>query len=235
MLALGLLEQLLGAGERVRRHRRQPLGEAERLVEGAARRRDRGDDAMALQRFGGHRLGQPDELLRQRPRQRAGEQPGGAAVGREADLAVRDDEAGIGAGDDQVAGQGEREAGAGRGALDRGDHRLRIGADRGDEVVQVLDHLVLHRPAGGAPLEQALEVAAGAEMGAGAAQDHGADLVLGFARAERLDAGGDDLGRERVAGRRVADREDERGAAPLAEELSRHRAAPPFATPISGP
>ena len=148
---------------------------------------------------------------------------------------MRDDEAGVGGGDDQVAGQGEREAGAGRGAFDRGDHRLRIGADRGDEVVQVLDHLVLHRAAGGASLEQALQVAAGAEMRAGAAQHDGANLVLGLARAERLDAGGDDLGRERVAGRRIADREDERGAAPLGQQLSRHRVAPPLATPVSGP
>jgi hypothetical protein len=68
-------------------------------------------------------------------------------------------------------------------------------------VVQVVEHAPLRRFAGGAPLDQALDVAAGAEVPARALQDDAAHLRIGLGDAERLDGGGDDLRRQRVARR----------------------------------
>jgi hypothetical protein len=90
-------------------------------------------------------------------------------------------------------------------------------------VVQVIEHAPLRRLAGGAPLDQALHVAAGAEVAVGALQDDAADLRVRLGDPERLDAGGDHLGRQRVAGRRVADRQHERRAAPFGQQFGGHR------------
>ena len=152
-----------------------------------------------------------------------GQAPGGAAVGRQADLGVRHHEARIGGGDDEVAGQREREAGAGRGAFDRGDHRLRIGADRLDRSGAGA------RASAAAPRRPAARRSSRpwrlppAQKCAPSPRRTTARISsFGFGRAERLDAGGDDLRRQRVAGRRIADRQDERRAASLGEQLRGH-------------
>jgi hypothetical protein len=118
----------------------------------------------SLQRRGRHRLGEPQHALDQRRRQRLGEARRRAAVGRQAELGVRHDEARVRRGDDEVAAEREREPGARRRAFDRGDDRLRIAGHRLDPVVQVVEHAPLRRFAGSAPLDQALDVAAGAEV-----------------------------------------------------------------------
>ena len=99
-------------------------------------------------------------------------------------------------------------------------------AQRLDELVHVLEHLALRRAARLAPLGQAMDVAAGAEMRAGAAQHDGAHLAVGFGDAERLDARREDLRGQGVARRRIADREDQHRACALGQQLGRHRTAP---------
>jgi hypothetical protein len=121
------------------------------------------------------------------------EVPRAAAVGREPDLAVGHHELRVGRGDDQVAGERERHAAAGRIPFDGGDDRLRKGAQRFDELVEEGDRLGLRLGPRLAQPDDAVEVAAGAEVLAVAAQDHRAHGGIGLGHVQRLDARGVDL------------------------------------------
>jgi hypothetical protein len=107
-------------------------------------------------------------------------------------------------------------------AFNRRDHRLRKGAQRFDPFVQVIEHLHLRGWPAAAALEQALQVAAGAELRAGAAQHHAAQRGVGFGNAERFDARRDDLVRQRIARCRVAQGEHEHGIDAFGQEFGGH-------------
>ena len=125
--------------------------------------------------------------------------PAQTAVRRQRDVAVGGGEHGVARRDDEVAGQCQGEARAGRRAFDGRDDRLGKGADRIDPVVQCLDALGLHRRVAVAIGRQALQRAAGAEPLAFADEDDAADLVAVLGAVERLDAGRVHLGAQRVA------------------------------------
>ncbi len=189
----GLLEQLLGARKRVRRHRGETLGQPQRFGERLPAAGDGADQPPIGQLLRRHRLAEPQHLLHTLARQCLHQAPRRAAVGRQADAPVREDESRILGCDDQVAGEREREAGACRRAVDRRDHGLRERPQCFDELMQVFEHLDLRGWTGTAPLQQPLQIAAGTEVPAGAAQDGGPQFVIGFRDVERFDPGRDHL------------------------------------------
>ncbi len=116
------------------------------------------------------------------------------AVGRhEADAALAEQDARARRADPPVAGEREREAGAGHRAVDRGDDRLLEPLERLDEVGQAVRDVAVGARV--VQLVEAGEVAAGAERAARAGEDDAADGGVGGRRVEG--------GRERVAQRRV--------------------------------
>ena len=149
----GLVDEFLAAGHRAPARSRPAARRARRR-----RRAPRPAAAIWLTRpsalscFAVTGSAEPDQLQRERPRQPARQLPAAAAVGRQPELGVRHDEARVLGGDHQVAGEHDRPGAAGGRAFDRGDDRLRAGAQRLDELVEAVEHLHLHRtdPRGGA-------------------------------------------------------------------------------------
>ena len=166
-----LRDQLLDAGDRARRERGEPLGEDQRIGERAARQADHRHQAVLVQRRRRHRLGEPEHLLDQRRRQRLA-QPRRwrrrRARGR-ACRATSTKRASSAATIRSQASASEKPAPAAAPSTAAID-RLRIARHRLDPVMQVIEHAPLRRLAGGAPLDQALHVAAGAEVAAVALQ-----------------------------------------------------------------
>jgi hypothetical protein len=95
---------------------------------------------------------------------------------------MRHDELRAGASHDQVAGQRQRERGAGRHAVDGGDHWLRAAAQRFDPAVQMVEGFGLLGHFLGAIFQQAVQVAAGRKEIVGAGQYHGANRLVALGR-----------------------------------------------------
>ncbi len=193
------MQQFLAAGDRVGRHGCESIGDAESLGEGLPTVCHPIDNAQRVQLPRAHGFGQPDPLLQDLPGHGVRQMPRGAAVGREPDLGVREDESGVFASDDQVARHREREARAGCSAFDGRDHRLGKHTNRFDELVQLIEHLHLRIGARLAPRREPVQIAARAKIRAVAAQDDGADLDIGLGDIQGLDAGRNQLLGERVA------------------------------------
>ena len=164
-----LRDQLLDAGDRGRRERREPsarISASARALPGRLTSATRPWSCSVAAETGS--ASQSSRLTSAR-RQCRGQARGRAAVGREAELGVRHDEARVA----RRRRRGRRRARARSRRRPprprRRRHRLRVGSHRLDPLVQVIEHAPLRRLAGGAPLDQALHVAAGAEVAAGAA------------------------------------------------------------------
>ena len=119
-----------------------------------------------------------------------------ARIRDETDADESGNEARLVGSDAHVACAGEREPGPGGGTVDRGEHRLREGADRADvRVVRLVQPLA--DPAG--DLLELLQILPCAEPTARAREDDGTDF-----RARRLRERGREVGVE-LAGERVVD------------------------------
>jgi hypothetical protein len=169
-----------------------------------------------------HRFGQPQQLQRQRARQRLREVVGATAVGREAGAPIRHREARARGRDHQVAGQHQRTTTARCVPFDGGDHRLGEFAQRLHESVKAIDvgaHLIDWALARG---REAIQITSGAEVRTVAAQHHAAQRRIVVERGEHLDSGGIDLRRQRVARGRISDGQHQRVAAAFGEQLGGH-------------
>ena len=102
----------------------QPIAKFPRPRQRLARLAHLVHDPRLLQCLRGERLGKRERGERLLRRKRGRQGGDCAAVGTQADPGIGHHELRIGRGDHQVAGQHDREAGAGRGAFDRGDDRL---------------------------------------------------------------------------------------------------------------
>ena len=163
----------------------------------------------------GHHLGHDAErvgLLRRQHRRRQielarlgaaehlGEEVGAAVIAGQPDLGEGRGDLGGGAGDAQIAGQRDRQAGAGGGAVDLRHHGLRhlVQDARDFHAAAQIGHLGLERQRR-PPLRHRLDVAADAERAAGALQQHRAHLVILRRPPRRLDQPARHVRIERVA------------------------------------
>ncbi len=129
-------------------------------------------------------------------------------------------------GDAEIAGEGERKAGAGSGARQRGNRRLRhlVEAAGGRTLAQALAmDACVDRLGLGAVLRlgHALHVAACAERDARAGEHHGADVGVRLACGQRIGEGGDHRRGQRVAPLRPVHRDDGDAVVDVGEEVGR--------------
>ena len=178
----GLVDQRLGAGDRGRRILRQPLGEFAGLRLQFCRRNDAGDQTPFIGLLRGKAVLGQKYLQRAAGADGADHADGAAAVRRDADLGIGRREAGVIGGDAEVGDEGQPHAGAGRGAVDAGQHDLRHPPHRLDKGVIVLEQFADHGRDGvgfgGGP--DGLQIAAGAEGAAFALDHQHPDVVIGL-------------------------------------------------------
>ena len=129
-----------------------------------------------------------------------GQEIGAAVIARQSDLGEGGGDLAGSAGDAEVAGQRDREPGAGRGAVELRHHRLRhlVQDARHFHAAAQIGHLGLERqwrPA----LRHRLDVAADAERAAGALEQHGAHLVILSRAPRRFDQPARHVRIERIA------------------------------------
>ncbi len=219
----GLMQQLLGACQRLGRHRGQPLGKQQSCGQRVPPVCDRLNEASCVQLASAHWLGQPYPLLHQWPRQRAGQLPCGTAVRREALACLGEGEARILGRHDQIASQRKREARIRGGAFDRRNDRLGNRAQDLDELVQRVEHVPLGGGAFTAPRVQRRQVLPCAEMRAIAAKDDCPYRAIISRDVERFDPGCQQLFGQRVACDWIADREHQDASMALGLQFGGHR------------
>ena len=197
---LGVVDVALDVAQRHRRPLRQRHREIVRLGVDVGVRHHPGDDAeiVGLGRAQ-HRRGQI-QFARLGAAEHLGQEISAAVIARQSDLGERGRDLAGGAGDAQVAGQRDREPGAGGGAVDLRHHGLRhlVQDARHFHAAAQIGHLGLEgerRPA----LRHRFDVAADAERAAGALQEHRAHLVIVSRAPRRLHQPARHVRIERVA------------------------------------
>src|SRR5215218_747297 len=174
------VEGALRAGVRARRTMRKPLDERVRLVGELRIRVDAVDQAPVERLGGGDPLGEQRHLEGARLADAGRDEGRRAAIGHQADVREGELEEGRLGGEHEVAGERQRRADAGSGAVDRGDDRLAHRAQADDDrVVDAVEppadvrHAVVGRL-----LEARLEICARREGTTGAGHQHGPDRVV---------------------------------------------------------
>jgi hypothetical protein len=187
---LRCVERLPGRDERARRQRGETRGERRDLVREGSVVDALPDQAEPDRVLGAELVGQHGQAERVGATDQTRQQPRAAAIGDQADLRERLDEARRASGDDEVAEQREIRSCAGGDAVDRRHdrHRHRADAQR-ERLVEALDRRA-DIGGGGAGLairrdRRIGEILAGAETSAGAGDDDAADTAIACRCVER--------------------------------------------------
>ena len=134
----------------------------------------------------GETLAGHEQLRRFVGAEQSAQQIGHAAIGDEPDVDEGEHHLRRLLHDGEVAGQGDAHAHASHGALHPSDGGLGQGLEPHDKLTAVADTTLGHVDSAIQPFFHGLHVAAGAEVAAGAADDHGSDVIMLLAVGQAL-------------------------------------------------
>ena len=211
-MSLGIIEEIFDAGQHVGSPFIELLRQLQGGRQGVCGRCQRMDQAQGVELRRRYTLAQHQQAGDHGARQGARKRPAAAAIGRQADGAVRHDEHSVLGRHHEIAGQRQRKTGACSSAFHRSDHRFGKGPDRVNPAVQGLDTLRLNfcrfLPVG----LQSQQVSACAKCAAFSGDDNAADFGVVFGRVQRFYTSGIDFGAQCISVLRVAERQDQRAA-----------------------